>query len=359
MMRKKLFALTLAAATAVSFMGCGNSNNSNGQQNTTAQVQKPAAESAQPAGGGEEKAGNTDTETPAEEKAEKRTFGCVVFSSTAQSSQREASAFTEYVEARGDEAIVLYAEGDLQKMLDSVDDLISREVDGIIMQMVTSEPPVTMFEELKNAGIPLALIDGAATNTTEEDGYVLSEVISYNYGAGVQAAEDLYARSNGETINCLVMERPDSESGQDRCDGFMETIEKYDNLVLLEHNSTVTDNAEQELELASSWIQKYDDIGAIFSFHDVGAMACVQALKAEGRLEGVYVYGVDGNSDAMESIQGGELTGTVLQQQRAMATEAITDIYNYLDGKELGHEYHRELDTVLITEDNIEEYINY
>ena len=71
------------------------------------------------------------------------------------------------------------------------------------------------------------------------------------------------------------------------------------------------------------------------------------------------MYGVDGNSDAMESIQGGELTGTVLQQQRAMATEAITDIYNYLDGKELGHEYHRELDTVLITEDNIEEYINY
>lgn len=108
MMRKKLFALTLAAATAVSFMGCGNSNNSNSQQNTTAQVQE-SAESTQPAGGGEEKAGNTDTETPAEEKAEKRTFGCVVFSSTAQSSQREASAFTEYVEAQGDEAIVLYA----------------------------------------------------------------------------------------------------------------------------------------------------------------------------------------------------------------------------------------------------------
>ena len=339
---KKLFALALVLSMVLTFAGCGGSTSSSSaaaSQGSSAAASEEASEAATEGGG--------------------RTFGCVVFASTAQSSQREAEAFTEYVESQGDEAVVLYAEGDLQKMLDCVDDLISRDVDGIIMQMVTSEPPVSMFEELQAAGIPLALMDGAATNVTEEDGYVISETISYNYGAGVQAAEDLYARSNGETINALVMERPDSESGQDRCDGFMDTIAKYDNIVLLEHNSTVTDNAEQELELASSWVQKYDDIGAIFSFHDVGAMACVQALKAEGRLEGVYVYGVDGNTDALESIQNGELTGTVLQQQREMATEAIKDVYTVVEGGTIDHDYHRELDTVLITDANIEEYINY
>ncbi len=335
---KKLLALVVALSMTLSLAACGGADSSTPA--STGGTSTPASETGEGETGG-------------------RTFGCVVFASTAQSSQREAEAFTEYVEAQGDEAIVLYAEGDLQKMLDCVDDLVSRDVDGIIMQMVTSEPPVSMFEELQAAGIPVALMDGAATNVTEEDGYVVSETISYNYGAGVQAAEDLYARSNGETINALVMERPDSESGQDRCDGFMDTIAKYDNIVLLEHNSTVTDNAEQELELASSWVQKYEDIDAIFSFHDVGAMACVQALKAEGRLEGVYVYGVDGNTDALESIQNGELTGTVLQQQREMATEAIKDIYTIVEGGTIDHDYHRELDTVLITDEKIEEYINY
>ena len=338
---KKLFALVLALTMVLALVGCGNASS-----NTPASSSAGTAESGGSAPASESEAGG-------------RAFGCVVFASTAQSSQREAEAFTEYVEAQGDEAIVLYAEGDLQKMLDCVDDLVSRGVDGIIMQMVTSEPPISMFEELQAAGIPLALMDGAATNVTEEDGYEISETISYNYGAGVQAAEDLYERSGGETVNVLVMERPDSESGQDRCDGFMDTIAKYDNLILLEHNSTVTDNAEQELELASSWVQKYDDIGAIFSFHDVGAMACVQALKAEGRLDGVYVYGVDGNTDALESIQNGELTGSVLQQQREMATEAIKDVYTVVNGGTIDHEYHRELDTVLITESNIGEYIDY
>lgn len=106
-------------------------------------------------------------------------------------------------------------------------------------------------------------------------------------------------------------------------------------------------------------MNKYDDIGAIFSFHDVGAMACVQALKAEGRLEGVYVYGVDGNTDAMESIQNEELTGTVLQQQRAMAEEAIKDVYTVVNGGTIDHEWYRELDTVLITSENLSEYIDY
>lgn len=339
---KKLLALAMALAMVCSLAACGGASSTApaGTASGASSGAAPAPSETQPGEGG-------------------RTFGCVVFASTAQSSQREADAFTEYVEAQGDEAIVLYAEGDLQKMLDCVDDLVSRGVDGIIMQMVTSEPPISMFEELQAAGIPLALMDGAASNTTEEDGYVLSQVVSYNYGAGVQAAEDLYKRSGGETVNCLVMERPDSESGQDRCDGFMDTIAKYDNLVLLEHNSTVTDNAEQELDLAASWVNKYDDIGAIFSFHDVGAMACVQALKAEGRLEGVYVYGVDGNTDAMESIQNEELTGTVLQQQRAMAEEAIKDVYTVVNGGAIDHEWYRELDTVLITSENLSEYIDY
>lgn len=153
---KKLLALVVALSMTLSLAACGGADSSTPA--STGGTSTPASETGEGETGG-------------------RTFGCVVFASTAQSSQREAEAFTEYVEAQGDEAIVLYAEGDLQKMLDCVDDLVSRDVDGIIMQMVTSEPPVSMFEELQAAGIPVALMDGAATNVTEEDGYVVSETI--------------------------------------------------------------------------------------------------------------------------------------------------------------------------------------
>ena len=99
-------------------------------------------------------------------------------------------------------------------------------------------------------------MDGAATNVTEEDGYVISKPSPTTMARASRAAEDLYERSGGETVNVLVMERPDSESGQDRPRRLLDTIAKYDNLILLEHNSTVTDNAEQELGTGGSWVQK-------------------------------------------------------------------------------------------------------
>ncbi len=96
---KKLFALVLALSMVLTFAGCGGSTSSSSaaaSQGSSAAASEEASEAATEGGG--------------------RTFGCVVFASTAQSSQREAEAFTEYVESQGDEAVVLYAEGDLQKM---------------------------------------------------------------------------------------------------------------------------------------------------------------------------------------------------------------------------------------------------
>lgn len=286
------------------------------------------------------------------------TIGIVVFASTAQSSQKQVADAKRACDEYGAKLIDLYAEGDKEEMLNCISQLIEADVDAIIMQPV-SLPGMGILEEIQAAGILCCIFDHDLTGSGyDETGLVVSNWTSNNKMAGELAAADMLKRAGDKKVNCLVMNDPTGSSvGVARCEGFIEAIEANDNLELLENNATLKDDIAQELALAESWVEKYDDIGGFFCFHDNGAMAMVQALKAANRLEGTYVYGVDGNAEALESIKIGELTGTVVQQSGLMAYNSCIDIFNVLAGKEIGHDFTSYLDVILVTEDNIGDYL--
>lgn len=287
------------------------------------------------------------------------TIGIVVFASTAQSSQKQVAAAQQACDEYGANLIALYAEGDKEEMLNCVEQLIEADVDAIIMQPVTL-PGLGVLEEVQAAGILCCIFDQDLTGSGyDETGLVVSNWTSNNKMAGELAAEDMLKRANGSNVNCLVMNSPTGASVElARCEGFLEAIEANDSLTLLENNATLKDDKALELQLAEDWINKYDDIGGFFSFHDNGAMAMVQALKAANRLtDDVYIYGVDGNAEALESIKIGELTGTVVQQSGLMAYNSCIDIFDLLSGKTIDHNFTEYLDVILVTESNVDEYI--
>lgn len=287
------------------------------------------------------------------------TIGIVVFASTAQSSQKQVAAAKQACEEVGAKLIDLYAEGDKEEMLNCIEQLVEAKVDAIIMQPV-SLPGLGVLEEIKNAGILCCIFDQDLTGSGyDETGLVVSNWTSNNRMSGTLAAADMLARAEGKEINCLVMTDPEGSSvAIARCEGFLEAIEANENLHLLETNHTLKDDKAQELQLAEDWVNKYDDIGGFFSFHDNAAMAMVQALKANGRLTGEeYIYGVDGNVEALESIKIGELTGTIVQQSGLMAYNSCYDIFTVLQGGTIDHDFTSFLDVILVTDANVDEYL--
>lgn len=353
---KKILALMLALVMLLSLAACAGKT-----ETDQAQSEAPAAEETK-----------TETAPAAEETAEESqaeasdesfdysdvTIGIVVFSSTAQSSQKQVAAAKQACEEYGASCIDLYAEGDKEEMLNCISQLIEADVDAIIMQPV-SLPGQGILEEIKAAGILCCIFDQPLEGAGFEDtGLVISNWTSNNRMAGELAAADMLKRADGKTVNCLVMNDPTgSSAGVSRCEGFIDAINANDSLVLLEENATLKDDIAQELALAESWVEKYDDIGGFFCFHDNGAIAMVQALKAAGRLGETYVYGVDGNAEALESIKIGELTGTVVQQSGLMAYNSCIDVFNTLAGKELGHDFISYIDVILVTAENVDDYL--
>ena len=89
-------------------------------------------------------------------------------------------------------------------------------------------------------------------------------------------------------------------------------------------------NSAAATESMNNWVEKFGNaIDMVISNNDGMAMGCLQASNFP---DGVPIFGYDANSDAIEAIGAGKLTGTVSQNVDAQAAATLQLIRNSLDG---------------------------
>ena len=89
-------------------------------------------------------------------------------------------------------------------------------------------------------------------------------------------------------------------------------------------------NANAARKSMENWVEKFGTaIDMIISNNDGMAMGCLQASNFP---KGVPIFGFDANTDAIEAIGAGKLTGTVSQNVDAQATATLQVIRNLIDG---------------------------
>ena len=80
------------------------------------------------------------------------------------------------------------------------------------------------------------------------------------------------------------------------------------------------------MDTAMTWIQQFPDLKAIYCCNDGMAMGAIQAVIVAGKLGEIYVCGTDGDSDAVQSVKDGNLTGTVAQDSANIGITALTGL---------------------------------
>ena len=70
---------------------------------------------------------------------------------------------------------------------------------------------------------------------------------------------------------------------------------------------------QQALDCALTWCQQFPNLKAIYCCNDGMAMGAIQGVKNDGKLGQILVCGTDGDKDAIDSVNNGELTATVAQ----------------------------------------------
>lgn len=339
---KRIVALLLTLVMVLGMVSCGAKEAAPTEQ-TTADTQSAASDA------------EASTGTTATGDAQHYTIGGVIIDSTNPHCAAFGDAFVKTVEENGDTAILLDSKGSAETMINCLSDLMSQGVDGIVLEATDSTAPLSILAEIKKAGIVVGASD-LYLDTTEEDGLVISQTVSKNYDGGVACAQALIDSVGDKQTNVLILEKQQDPSGMQRVQGFLDTIADHSNIKILEESQPTEDTLEAKLQLAEVWVQKYDDIDAIFCYQDMSSLACIQALKAANRLNGVLVYGVDGTPDALSAIAAGELAGTAKQQPDQLAIATTNDVYSVLKTGKVDHEWNSYVDVIYVDASNVADY---
>ncbi len=263
------------------------------------------------------------------------------------------SYLVEEAEKIGIKVLVTDAGGDVAVQNSNIDDFIVQNanvVGAISMDLDGSIPAV---EAAKAADIPYISFLSSVRDEGGYDKYIY--IGSQNYDAGLMQGQYL-AEILPENARILYLtDRPSDQQYVDRKAGLLDGLkERTDVEIVSEMNSQ--NKKDEGMRITEDWMQSYDEIQCIVGQNDDSVIGAVEALKSAGRLDGVITVGLDGSDDALDLIEKGEMTMSVLQDARGQAiagAEVLKQIRDGVDPAQIEDIY---VPFQAITIDNVAEY---
>jgi galactofuranose transport system substrate-binding protein len=235
-------------------------------------------------------------------------------------------------EKRGINLLFSDAENSQENQITALRSFIEQKVDAIILAPVVETGWDEVLQEIKDAKIPLVIID---RNVTTDPSFYFTRVSSDFVFEGRLAASWLAQATAGK---CKIIELEGSigsSAARDRQIGFNEVISLFPDMeiVITESGDFQRDTGHDVME---SILQTEDvsDVCAIWSHNDDMAIGAIQALKDYGLKPGkdLKIVSVDAIPDIFKSMMDGESNATV-ELSPYMAGPAFDAINDYLAGK--------------------------
>ncbi|PRY00606.1 ribose transport system substrate-binding protein [Allonocardiopsis opalescens] len=234
--------------------------------------------------------------------------------------------------AAGDAGAELYfadAGGDVTQQNNDIQDLITRQVDVLLVNPVDPEGIAPGIAAAEAAGVPVVTVDRpvpeGATAHVGRDNEAMGELV------GERLAEEL--GSEGGTV-IEIQGDAGGAVARDRSAGFHRAVEGNDAIEIVEgpyanyiRSEAVT--AMQDL------IQTNPDVVAVYAHNDDMALGALQVLRENGR-DDVLVAGVDGLMEAVEAIaDDGPYVATALNDPIALGEQAVQTVVAVDAGEEV------------------------
>lgn len=257
------------------------------------------------------------------------------------------NSIKEVVEGNGDILISRDPSQDQLKQNQQILDMIEEGVDAIFLNPVDWKTVKPALVACYEANIPVFNID----TYVYDDEYVVSTIISDNYNAGVQCAEDVLKKK--AKSNIIVLNHPEMNSIIDRVRGFTDVIKGHE-----DHNIIYIESAGAELEVAmnvmNDIIEFNWEFDVIFGGNDPSALGALAALQLNNYSKDVLIYGVDGSPDGKTMIKENHIEGSSAQRPIVIGRTAAETAYQYFAGASVDRSI--IIPVSLITKENINEF---
>lgn len=254
---------------------------------------------------------------------------------------------TNRVEAEGDRMILRDPALNLERQIQQINDMLDMGIDLLILTPVDVGGLNEVLRRAREEGVYVVVLD---TNVEDEE-LVDCTITSDNYQAGVLVGE--YFLAQNEKADIIVMTHEATKSGQDRVDGFLDTVLQNENMKVAKEIE-----CEGQLEIAMPALQQAIDGGvafdSVFCLNDLSSVGVAAALDENGLLGEIQIYGVDGSPDAKALIAEGMMEATSAQFPSEIGKAASDAIYSLLNGEAV--EKNILVPVQLIAQDNVEQF---
>ncbi|MCI5773217.1 MAG: galactose ABC transporter substrate-binding protein [Erysipelotrichaceae bacterium] len=336
-MKKKLLALLTTGALLFGMVGCSSPTESSDGGETT----KPT---------------ESTTTTSTDKETKRIGVSIYKFDDNFMTLYRnELESYFKELSANGDynyEVDIQDGKNDMAEQTTQIENFISAGYDALVINLVQSTSASTIIDKCASADIPCIFIN---REPVQED---MEAYESEDYGTkytyvGADARQsgkfqgeiiaDLPNKGdvNGDGVLSYVMVQGDPENidAQYRTEFSVSQYKEKSGLEVeqLDMQRGDWDQAKGQEIVANALTKFGDKVEVVFCNNDAMALGAVQAIEAAGRTVGedIYIVGVDALAEAVELVENGGMTGTVLNDHIGQSHTAADCVVNALSGEAL------------------------
>ena len=308
-----------------------------------------------------------DTEEP-EAPAAGGTIGVCIYQFTDAFMTTYRNALQEILEGKGYQVTTVDGANDQAKQNEQINNFITQGVDALIINPVMTSAADQIIATVQAAGIPTVLIN---REPTADQMAVYDKLVYVGCDArqsGTMQGELILDTPNKGDINgdgkisyIMVQGDPENVDAQYRTEFSVKALVDA-GMEVEELNLTRGDwMRERGQEIVANDLAQFgEQIEVVFCNNDDMAIGALQSIVAANRKvnEDIYLVGVDALDAALNEVQAGNMTGTVLNDAVGQATAAVEQMELLLGGKTYASgEQSVYVDYVKVTPDNVSDFM--
>jgi signal transduction histidine kinase/AraC-like DNA-binding protein/CheY-like chemotaxis protein len=249
------------------------------------------------------------------------------------------------------ELIYKNADGNSEKQIAQIEELIKEHIDLLIISPNEVKPLTPITEKVYNKGIPVVVVD-RRVDSKQYTAFVGASNFEVGQNAGIYAASILKGKGNVIEVTGI----PDASPVIDRHNGFMDIIDRYSEIKYLKRIDNYATAINTPENAPENEVEKYlkanSSIDLIYTQNDFMAFDVYTIWKKLGLEKKIKIIGIDGlpvKDAGLDMVANKYISATVLYPTGGQ--EAILTAVNILENKPYNKE--NKLFTTIIDSTNI------
>ena len=221
----------------------------------------------------------------------------------------EVDGAKEAARRNGFELVVTSGEGDVNKQIQAVENLINEGVSAISVNFIDAGAFGPTMKKAQAAGIPIiclhSKIEGCAAVLGFDERYTGKIVGEY----AAELLKGRYGEVKGEVANLQGLLGQGLNT--DRSGGFTDVMAKYPGVKVDAQEPTNWDPTKA-VQITENWLTAYPNLDLIYGNSDSLTVPAAKVIARAGKQDKIMLVSVDGTQGGLEAVRDGVMKSTVL-----------------------------------------------